>query len=187
MNPTGLREMIRAAPDTGSAHRIQTRNVCARAQGLFGVKVFDVQDPAHPQLAETLSTGGVALAVEIAGSTLYVGDMDRKVTVLSLADSSPERLGEVPLSGTPVAMRVYGSTLLVGEVGLVSGLKCMAGISCWPPKTVEVFDVSHPDSPVHEGDFSFAEARLLFAGLSSDLFITRDAGGVSILSAEVQP
>jgi hypothetical protein len=126
-------------------------------------------------------------ALEAAGTRLLTAQMNRQVGVYALSGASPELQATIETSKVPIAVRVYGTRLVVAEVDHVTALKCFAGQICWPPQVVEVFDISEPTAPVKVAELNFDEAELLFGIFEGENAIIRQTGGFKVLAVGGAP
>jgi len=69
----------------------------------------------------------------------------------------------------------------------VGANKWFAGVQCWPPETVEIFDLGDPAAPVLEASLPFADAASLFGRLSGGSLILPTTSGFSVHGLPVQP
>jgi hypothetical protein len=130
-DPTGLADLgLAVLPGLPPASDLATTGHHVVGAG-DRLTVFDVEDPNRPQLVATATTLGFGSSVAAADKHAYVAVQDRGVEVFDLTSPDvPVSLGAFSTEGDAVHVVLHESHLLV-----VSDL-------------LEVFDVSHPTSPI---------------------------------------
>jgi hypothetical protein len=186
-----------AAPSVGMGRDLVSKGRAVyAAQGLFGIKVYDVDQPEAPQVVQSFDSDGPVLAVARAGEMLYSGHMrlgcwsEKGVDIFDISEGTqtdPPKVGEVTTAGTPVALKVIGDKLLVAELEKRRDvMRCFAGVSCHPPESVEVFDISDPQAPVLVTELAFDAAKRLFGELTGRWVFAGDESGFEV-TGEVLP
>jgi hypothetical protein len=121
-------------------------NATSFAVRVSGTNVFlgladalKVIDAANPQSPAEIGTVAIPVnALEISGSTLFVGTSDGRLVVFDISTpASPKQIASLPMPA-PSTIRLSGTLLLVaaGQSGLL------------------IFDVSHPNTPAMLSQFS---------------------------------
>ncbi len=113
----------------------------------FGFRVYDVNDPDLPALADVVSVGGNCRSVAVAGNIALVGGVVNDTGLLSVFDietpDSPQFLGS--LSTTPDG---------VEDIALVDDLAYLA----IDDDGLLIVDISTPESPTVRGQWLTPEA-----------------------------
>lgn len=104
----------------GSARRaVQNGNFVYVADGLFGLHVVDVGDPATPMILKTVATNGAALDVLAVDSLLYVATASAGVEIYDLVDAKgPLFVGGVATPGQVLGMAVKDTLLFIADDAL---------------------------------------------------------------------
>ena len=142
------------------------------------------------------ASDGPVLAVARTGDMLYAGPMklgcwsQNGVDVYDISqgvETDPVKVGEVATAGTPVALRVVGEKLMVAQLKKRRDvMRCFAGVSCYPPRTVEVFDITNRQAPLLLTELPFDVAKGFFGELSGRWLLTGDESGFEV-TGEVWP
>jgi len=102
------------------------------ADGVAGLQVIDITDPASPQLVGGVDTPYDAAGVAISGSHAYVADVEAGLQVIDITDpASPQLVGGVDTPGRAYGVAISGSHAYVadGSAGLqVAPLHCDGGV-----------------------------------------------------------
>src|SRR6185436_13258658 len=87
------------------------------ADGLLGLQVFDISDPASPTPLGSLSTPGTAFDVVLADPLAYVADFDHGLQIISISNpTSPAAVGEViPPGHFTYGVKVVGTTAFLAN------------------------------------------------------------------------
>lgn len=101
------------------------------ADGIGGLAVVDVSDPANPRVLGRAQTGGDAGSVVVQGSLAYVAAGSAGLAVVDVSDSA--------------APRLVGTAATPGNAVQVSIAQGRAWVADW--NDVRVFDVSNPARP----------------------------------------
>lgn len=176
----------------GAPHQISISGRRAyTAQGLFGVDVFDLEDPKSPELSDFLWPGGPTLAVLVYGGLVFAGHLGftgwhtgRGVAIFRISAEQTEHLSQVSTSERPLAIRLHGNILLVAEAGWQKAASCLFGFSCWPAEKVEVFDISDPGSVVKVTELPFDQVETLFDKVYGSSLIRRNDSGFMVFGEE---
>ena len=126
------------------------------ADGLWGVTVWDMADPAGPLKAATLSVPGLAVAVHVTANLLLVATaLPHQIQLFDITNAkSPLLVGSIQLNDPVASMRPTGNKLHVAlHEDLMSWLKCMVGVWCARGKEVHVFDITDRSQPVAVGSY----------------------------------
>jgi hypothetical protein len=138
------------------------------ADGLGGLVVVDVSNPAAPAITGTLDTPGTARGVAVAGSYAYVADQGAALQVISVANpAAPTLAGSAAIPGCQ-AVAVAGSFAYV-----VDGA------------ALQVVDVSDPAAPVLLGSVDPPGVTAGVAVSSPHVYVaTMDDGHLHVLPAQ---
>jgi len=85
--------------DSGDTWQLDVEGTRAYvADGIYGLKIFDISDPAHPKLLGNCETEGRAFGICVKGELAYIADDERGLQVFYIGDPQrPLRIGGNPL------------------------------------------------------------------------------------------
>lgn len=107
------------------------------ADGVNGLRIFNIETPSAPQLIATLATSGSARGVTLAGDKAYVSD---SVTGLHIVDISTPAL---PVLDGSVEMTAYNCAVQGNYAYVAAGSDML-----------QVVSVSDPENPTIVGEFN---------------------------------
>lgn len=99
------------------------KNIAYVAAYNKGLLIFDVKNPAQPQLLGKLKTGGYVYGVDVTGNTAYIADYEKGLVVADVSESSAPQIQHVyKTRGNPHGVAVYHGKVYVadGETGLTT-------------------------------------------------------------------
>jgi hypothetical protein len=152
-----------------TAHDVVVRgNVAYVANFTEGVQVVDVSDPFALTLITTIDTPDYSLAVEAAGSALYVGDAQYVLTVDVTNPESPVIAGAVETADQIWALTAFDEHVYVANA--------VAG--------VQVLGVQDIHAPVLEGSVVTGNAQgIAVSPWSFDVMVGTSTDGLQVLGA----
>lgn len=129
--------------------------VSQASSGYSEVLVYDVSDPALPQLVEQLDTSGHGYDIEISGNYAYLAADTAHLLAIDVSD--PMELG-TPSASSGGPAGYYNDVFILGDYAYVSlGSK----------QSLEVFDISAPSSPVHSDGYDAVGAGSFATGVTA--------------------
>ncbi len=202
LHPRGLRCLNIADPahprwagpgarTRGLAHGLAVRGDLGYvAEGLDGVGIYDLGDGAaggRPVEVGAVLTEGLALAVHVHGSRLFVATWGGAVIIYGLSvPTEPAYLGEIDAGGPVVGLLAQGDTVHLQRLAPGWGaLSCLLGIACPPGDAVWVFDVGDPLVPVQVDEYAASDSLPWIATRhAGDLLVVPEALGLRVLGVE---
>ncbi len=152
-----------------TAHDVVVRgDVAYVANFTEGVQVVDVSDPSALALITTIDTPDYSLAVDAAGSALYVGDAQYVLTVDVTNPSSPVIAGAVETADQIWALAAFDEHVYVANA--------VAG--------VQVLGVQDIHAPVLDGSVVTGNAQgIAVSPWSLDVMVGTSTDGLQVLGA----
>ena len=143
-----------------------TNGFAVLAQGLYGMAVLSVSNPASPVVLGGYNTSGFAASVQVADGLAYVADGASGLQILAVAEPQyPARVGGYNTSGYAYDVVVRGSLAFVadGAAGLL------------------ILDVSNPAQPLPVGSYTTNLNAKSVCLRSNVLHIGSQSGSVVLL------
>jgi hypothetical protein len=133
------------------------------ADGIYGLHVFDVSTPTHPQIIGHYDTSGYTTGVYIEGTKAYIADGPDGLHILDVENlAAIERLGSYDTPGYAFRVQVKNNVAYV-----VDGEEVDDG-----PTGLQMIDVSVPENPRFLGSYNTPSEAL-------DVFVDGDMAYVS--------
>lgn len=136
------------------------------ADGVEGLHIVDITDPANPSLVATFNTPGSANDVAIAGNYAFVADNTSGLRVIDITNpAAPVAAGAYDTPGSAYQVVIAGNYAYVADGS--AGLR--------------VVNISNPASPVSAGTYDTTEARdLVVAG--DNVYVADGSAGLRVIS-----
>ena len=142
------------------------------ADDSVGVQVIDVSDPTQPRLRAGLATGGEAKDIIVRGTTVYIADAIRSLTLADISNPDNPVLGP----STP-----RGTGGLLNDVAVVG--RFAFGADFFFFNGVPIIDVSNASNPIPRAilDFRafFDDNGVGIAADASNVYMVAEADGLS--------
>jgi len=139
------------------------------ADGLPGLQVIDVSNPASPVIVRGVDTPGVARGVVVSGSMVFVADGTGGLQVIDVSNpASPGIVGSAAVPGEAWGVAVSGPVAYVA--GSTGGL--------------QVIDVSNPASPVLVGSMDTPGLAWGVVVSGSAVYVADACSGLEILPGQ---
>ena len=120
-------------------------NLVFIAANTGGLVIFDISDPAKPNLLSRLNTPGVANDITIYGHHAYIAAAAAGLLIVNIADPlNPELLEQIDTTGNASGVFVNGSYLYLADA------------DDWTPSPTDgllIFDLANPSLPMLLGQF----------------------------------
>lgn len=198
-------------PIPGYANDIDvTGNFAYIAAGSAGLQIVDVSDRMNPVIAGSLtSLGGVAIDVEVVGTTAFIANSAGLRVVDVSSPPFPVLLGAVDTPGTAQKVAVRGNVAYVadGAAGLqiidvsnlstpvivgsldtpavANGIALSGDIALVTdrgfPSTLRLIDVSNPTAPVLTGQIGIVDAARAVTADNRVAYVVSFEGGLSVV------
>ena len=140
------------------------------ADGLSGVKLYNITYPNNPQLLSTYDTPGSVWDIFVAGNYVYVADYNGGLRILEY--TAPQTLTEV-------------GSLAIGNVSnvKVSGNYAYFLVNNYYPNNsfLKIADISNPSNPVVLGSIPFVNSSYDLDVLSGFVFVATYQMGIRII------
>lgn len=149
------------------ANKVQVEGDLAYvADGLDGLKVVNVSNPAGPMVVGAFATGGDARDLSIVGTRAYVATGEAGLQVIDVSNpAAPSRVGTFDTSGIAYAVQVVGNLAYVAD-----GL---AGL--------QIIDVGDGANPVRLGGFNTSGEAVGVQVAGNVAYVADGASGLQLI------
>jgi len=147
---------------------VELRGVCLYAAFNYGLGVFDVADPSHPELIGCAYAEGEGKRVALSGSYAYLADYDGGLKVFNVSSpSEPYLVGELEFIDR-------ANDVVVGE----DNIAYVAGAT----RGIHVVDISDPSNPLEIGMVAVSGGCQTLCIADGYLFVAKGLSGMAIYS-----
>ncbi len=149
------------------ANRVQVvGDIAYVADGLEGVKIVNVGNPAAPMLLGSFATGGDARDLAVVGNRAYVATGAPGLRILDVSDPA-----------TPTSLGIYNTVGLAGAVQVVGNLAYVAdGLA-----GLQIIDVADAANPVRVGFYNTSGEAVGIHVVGDTAYVADGYSGLQIL------
>ncbi|MDH6098425.1 hypothetical protein NWP21_06125 [Anabaenopsis sp. FSS-46] len=152
---------------TGNAYGVQVvGNYAYIANGLGGLQIIDISDPANPTFTGVYNTIGDAEGVQVVGNYAYVADGSAGLQIIDISDpANPTRTGVYNTTGDAEGVQVVGNYAYVadGSAGL------------------QIIDISNPANPTRTGVYDTTGSAYDVQVVGNYAYVADGSAGLQII------